>query len=265
METETETLNWLKPNAATGSPYALVGMPWEIYRTQNLTPKHPHTIDLYAKGGAAAGYRSQVAVIDEYGLAIIALTAGSPKAANFIYNAVLATLVPAVDEIARDQARKYTGAFSDRWSKPEICFNVKITQDENSMVLSGIEKEGKDILASYREIFAAKIGRTLDMKPVAARIYPLDILSNSTIAKVNGTTERVIREEWRIEWDLRGSNSTELPGANVSEHDCQFWVAGEWAYYGEESLERVVFVADAVSREILGIEIPILKTGLLGK
>ncbi|KAH7230871.1 beta-lactamase/transpeptidase-like protein [Fusarium solani] len=265
LDTETDVLAWLKPSSSTGSPYALVGMPWEIYRTQTLTPRHPHTIDLYAKGGAAQGYRSQVAVIDEYGVAIVLLTAGPPKAANFIYNAVLETLVPAIDEAARDQGLAYTGTFVDNRSKSDAAITVTISQDVNSTILAGLEYNGTDMMASYREIFYRNIGKTLDMLPTVARIYPLDIITNSTTKQGNGYEKKVLREEWRIDWDLVTNTATELPGAGVSMNECLYWVAGDWTYYGNESLDRLVFVRDALTREVLGVDIPILRSGFLAK
>ena len=98
----TAVREWLKLASSTGSLYSLVGVPWEIFRANDLTPEHPHTVDIYAKGGGAYGYQSQMAVLDEYGAGIVLLIAGSPLAMQPVYDAVLATLVPALDDIARE-------------------------------------------------------------------------------------------------------------------------------------------------------------------
>ncbi|KAK4102529.1 hypothetical protein N658DRAFT_340576 [Parathielavia hyrcaniae] len=59
MSTETAVLDWLKPSSfASGSPYYFAGMPWEIYRGYNLTPEHPHNVDMYGKSGGAPGYHA---------------------------------------------------------------------------------------------------------------------------------------------------------------------------------------------------------------
>jgi Beta-lactamase len=265
LGTEAEVLTWLKPSSNTGSPYSLVGMPWEIYRTQNLTPKHPHMIDLYAKAGASEGYRSQIAVIDEYGIAVVILTAGNPKAVNFLYNAVLDVLVPAIDDIARDQGRDFTGTFVEYPRDSSVKFKVTIAQDEDSMIIAELMRNGTDMLASYREVFTLNIGHSADRLPTVARIYPTDMNTNSEIQQHQGTGKKVILEEWRIDWDLEVNTATQLPGADGSRNDCLYWVLGDWTYYGQESLDRLVFVRDALTNEVIGLQIPILRSGLLTK
>lgn len=93
-------------------PTHLVGKPWEILRTTHLTPAHPHTIDIYGKSGGAAGYVSQIGVIDQYGVGVVVMSAGPGDKVSILYPAVLGTLMPAVEEAARAQARKYTGEWS---------------------------------------------------------------------------------------------------------------------------------------------------------
>jgi actin-related protein 6 len=66
----------MKPSSFAGSPYTFVGMPWEIYRPVDLTPEHPHPVAIFGKSGGAMGYRSQVSLVDEYGIGIVALSAG---------------------------------------------------------------------------------------------------------------------------------------------------------------------------------------------
>ena len=104
LSTEAEVRNWLKPRSFTSSPYSLVGRPWEIFRTANLTPEHPHTIDIYGKNGGANGYISQMVVVDQYGVGIVVLNAGSYSSASILYEAMLSTFLPAVEEEARAQA-----------------------------------------------------------------------------------------------------------------------------------------------------------------
>jgi hypothetical protein len=262
MPTETEVLGWLKPSSSTGSSYNLVGMPWEINREQNLTPNHPHTIDLYGKGGGAAGYRSQATVIDEYGIAVVLLTAGSFKAAHFIHNAVLKTLIPVVDEIAREQAAAaFTGTYAGSQGESGDRINVTIAQDQNSLLLEQLDRNGKDMLASYRELFVKNVGETLDLLPTVARIYPADLAR----AETDGRNSSVVREEWRLEWELVGNDDTALPGADLGKNDCWNWVTGDWVYYASQSMDRIILVKDASTGKVLGVELPVLRSGLLRK
>jgi hypothetical protein len=61
------------------------------------------------------------------------------------------------------------------------------------------------------------------------------------------------------------NTDTSLPGADLGKDDCVNWVTGDWVYYASESIDRLVFVRDALTREILGAEMPVLRSGVLWK
>lgn len=262
MDTETEVLEWLKPSSTTGSLHSLVGMPWEIFRTQDLTPDHPHTVDIYAKAGAAYGYQSHMAVIDEYGIAVVVLTAGSLEAANVIYDTVLSALVPIIDQLARDQAVQYTGTFT---GGTDTVSSVSVMQDQQSLVLAGLERNGTDILESLRNILSVAIGSFSDLVPSQARIYPVGIETTSEASKVTKRTKTVILQDWRIDWGFDFEPASELPGAGLSSKNCLAWILTDWIHYGSEPLDRMVFVLDSADRHVVGVEVPFLRTGLLLK
>ncbi|KAI0812997.1 beta-lactamase/transpeptidase-like protein [Xylaria sp. FL0064] len=277
----TAIRTWLKPTSSTGSLYSLVGTPWEIYRTQDLTPEHPHTVDIYAKGGAAYGYQAQMGVIDEYGVAVVVFTAGSPLAVSPIYDAVLSVLVSAIDELAREQAvdRGYTGTFvngaistasADSIPKEELrdnsshaSFNVTIIQDSDSLVLNTVQRNGIDILSSLHEIWSATIGGFLAVTPTTARIFPINIRKEGVLSLPDGAQKRVIREDWRVEWDFAPSGDTELPGVGLSAGNCLAWTLTDWMYYGSEPIDRIVFLLDDETRDVVGLEIPYLRSEVL--
>ncbi|KAI8948956.1 hypothetical protein F4801DRAFT_603808 [Xylaria longipes] len=56
FDSDTAAREWLNPVSTTGSLNSLVGTPWEIFRTSNLTPDHPHVVDIYANGAVDRGY-----------------------------------------------------------------------------------------------------------------------------------------------------------------------------------------------------------------
>ncbi|KAI0535261.1 beta-lactamase/transpeptidase-like protein [Xylaria digitata] len=275
FDSDTAVREWLKPTSSTGSLHSLVGTPWEIYRTEELTPDHPHVVDIYAKGGAAYGYQAQMAVLDEYGAGIMLLTAGSALATPPLYDAILTALVPALDEIAREQAmeRGYAGLFVDGSTCPSnpsskeangsVAFNVTVVQDQDSLVLQSIERNGTDILASLREIWSVTIGGFLAVAPSKARIFPIDIRNEDLISMSDGTSQRVVREDWRVEWDFTLSGDTDLPGAGLSAKNRLTWTLIDWMYYGSEPIDRIVFVLDAESGDVVGLEIPYLRSGVL--
>ncbi|KAJ2988746.1 hypothetical protein NUW58_g3817 [Xylaria curta] len=278
FDSDTAVHEWLKPTSSTGSLYSLVGAPWEIFRAQNLTPDHPHVVDIYAKGGSAYGYQAQIAVVDEYGAGIVLLTAGSTLASSFIYDAILNMIVPTLDEIARIQAIEggYAGTFvvgpvgsstasslaTNRESE-RVTFNVTVTQDKDSLVLQCIERNGTDILASFQEIWSVTIGGFLALTPLKARMFPIDIRGKDSTTMLDGDERNILRQDWRIEWDLAPNGHTDLPGAGLSAGNCLAWTLTDWMYYGSDPIDRIVFVLDAGSGEVIGLEIPYLRSGIL--
>ncbi|RYP44324.1 hypothetical protein DL768_009198 [Monosporascus sp. mg162] len=280
LDTETEVLAWLKPDSVTGSTRSLVGMPWEIYRADGtlLSPSHPRTIDIYAKAGAAYGYAAQAAVIDELGVALVLLTAGSQQSVQYIYDAALSALVPALDEAAREQARMYEGTFvntvvdnTNSWDGG-VTLDATFEQDEHSLVLTALHRNGSDILASYRELWAVTLGNVIYVTPTVPRLFPVGVVANGTTTSTtpgNGREEEdVVYEDWRIDWEMEFSGETELPGAGpqgMSRDNCQTWGLTDWLHYGSEPLDRIVFIKSAESGEVRGVEVPFLRSGFLDK
>lgn len=264
LDSKTKVQQWLKPSSATGSLNSLVGMPWEIYRTQELTPDHPHAVDIYAKAGAAYGYQSHMAIVEEYGAAVVVLTAGSPKAGNIIYDAVLSVLVPIFDQIARDQAITYTGMFVNN-NTSDVSSNATVTQDKDSLVLTGLGRNGTDVLSSVGEILSIAVGGFLGLVPSQARIYPVGIERLGSLLLADGTNKTVIYEDWRIDWEFISDADSGLPGNGLSSRDCLTWTLSDWIHYGSEPLDRVVFVLDPDERQVLGIEVPFIRSGILEK
>ena len=253
---------WLKPASATGGLRSLVGLPWEIYRADKLTPDHPHVIDIYAKGGGAYGYRSQIAALDDYGIGVILLTAGEGRAMTALYEAILGTVVPAVDKAAREQAAKYTGSFGAEAGGVPV--EIELEQDEDSVVLSGLTRNGSDIIVGIQEIFNQGLGGILGMTVSNPRLFPAEIETPGTVSDGETYEREVIREDWRMSWGkFEMAGDGELPGKGITGEDCLIWTVNDWLHYGREPLDRFVFVRDKETGEVLGVEVPFLRAPLL--
>ncbi len=133
-----QTRQWLKPAAYAGNMASAVGMPWEVRRYANLTGgDHPHPVAVYAKSGAAPLYRSQFALVDEYGLGVVVLTAGPMEALPYIYDAVLAVVVAAADKVTWEHAKvEYARGFANQAADDIV--KATLTLDEDSLVLSSL-------------------------------------------------------------------------------------------------------------------------------
>jgi len=270
---------WLQPRTFAGSFASFVGMPWEIFRPPPglLFPGYDessgtggggHTVTVYAKDGAAYGYRSRIGVLDEFGVGFVVLSAGDTSALTVVVDAVLATLVPAVDAAAREETvvMGYPGSFVGK-SSPDtgsVTFNATMALDGNSLVLKEMLRNGTDMLVALREVYAVTIELFLPSSLESAgiwRLYPADLETR------NGTLDgrEVVREDWRLWFDVKLDIDSELPGKGISAHDCTSWQLADWLYYGGEPMDRVVFVKDAETGEVLGLEVPYLRSGVLAR
>ena len=267
------TRQWLKPQSMTSSISNLVGRPWEIQRVDNLVPDNPHTIDIYAKSGGAQGYVSQLSVVDQYGVGFIVLTAGPREDAtvSILNDALIASLMPAIDEEAHKQAHKYTGNFSvqpfstgsNTSKKQNSTVRVGISIDRaTGLKLDYLTRNGSDVLAGIQKLWSYMIPQTGILNS-DFRLYPTGIESS-----VEGE-EDVFLEDWRISFDIVPSDNaamSDLPGqGTLSSKVCSSWQMAAWLYYGGEALDRITFKVSRTTQEVLGVDIPFLRSGSLHK
>ena len=271
---------WLQPRSFAGSSYSFVGAPWEIYQPpiegdQVLTPEHPHTITIFAKGGAAYGYNSQIALIPQYGIALTLLTAGDQSALFFLYDALLSTLIPAVDKAAREEAETngFVGTFASSASAcgattglssgQDVCTNASFALDDDSLIMSSLSRNGSDILEAFATIWSLTVGSVIPpLENSSLRLFPTEL------PPVHGKladNRDVVHEDWRMTWSVGLSSDTELPHKGFPRRDCLTWAFSDWLYYGGEPIDRIVFVRDPATGEVLGVEVPFLRSGFLAR
>lgn len=262
--TAAQVREWLKPNAFTGSPHSFVGMPWEILRTDSLLSHDPgQTLTFYAKSGGAYGYRSHIALLDSHGVGLVLTTAGDMYALTYLYDAMLATLVPAVDLAAREEAEtSLVGSNASRSpcegsNSTAPC--VKATLElSDTLELTSLTRDGNDILNAISELWLVTVGAQLAPIAPIFRFFPT---GDITSQEVDGG--RVTKEVWRVffETDLPDSK-TGLPGQGLSAQECNGWMLHDWIHYGSEPVDRMLIVRDE-DEEVIGIEFPFLRSGLL--
>ncbi|KEZ42140.1 hypothetical protein SAPIO_CDS6190 [Scedosporium apiospermum] len=251
----TQLLDELDPSTSLSASHGKSSAP----------PNHPHVVDVYGKGGGSWGYLSQLNIIDEYGIAFVVLTAGAAEAMYPISDAVLATVVPAVDEAARQQAEKYTGLFSGEANG--VVVNATVELDSDSIVIRSLYRDGHDMLAGIQEIFKYAYGDMLGLRVETPRLFPTGIEEVMEVA-AEGCDSAIsaIREDWRLTWsDFTLLQEPGLPAANLSTQTCLSWSGADWVHYGKQPLDRFVFVRDKKTGDLLGFEAPFLRSGLLQK
>ncbi|KAJ4150917.1 hypothetical protein LMH87_011644 [Akanthomyces muscarius] len=254
-----QTRQWLKPASFAGGMTSAVGMPWEIRRHANLTGAHPHPVTVYAKSGAAPLYRSHFALVDEYGLGIVVLTAGDMDAVTHIYDAALSVLVSAADSVTREHARaeyaqEFTGCGSGNANN---TVKARLTLDEDSLVLSAMSRGNADILAGWLKVFNESLGAFGPKISDTVRLFPTDLSEN--VAMDDG--EVGVKEVWRLWPDLAAPAVVDLPGSGLDKDDCLGWTLGDWIHYGGEPLDRVIFYRRGT--KVTGFEVPFLRSGVM--
>lgn len=275
LATETQIREWLQPRSFTGSRSSFVGFPWEIFRPEpgllfpnynERTQEGGHTVTIHAKDGAAYGYHARIALLDEYGIGLVLLTAGDQIALSEIYDAALSLLVPAVDAAAYEQAhRAYGGTYTGRSTMEtgHVEVNATTEVDGVSLKLTGLYRNGTDILASLDELWKVTVAAFLPpLETVGVyRLYPAEVERKRALS--DGSV--VVEEDWRLLREVRLESETEMPGKGISENDCLYpWTLGDWVHYGSEAVDRIVFVKDDTGK-ILGVDAPFLRTQTMSK
>lgn len=259
----SQLLSWLKPSTYAGGPANAVGMPWEIHRSSSLTPAHPHPVTLISKDGAAQSYRSSLILVDEYGVGIVALTAGPMDVLPLLSAALVETFVPAVDMAARAHAEtQYARTFRSSPGKNE-SISASFILDDDSMVISSLERNGKDVLQGMVNIFNTTMGQFSSPMTTPFRIYPSVEMDHKVTLPGCGNETTVIAEKWTVAPTLTDPTpASDLPGAGFWQDFCLGWTLGDWIHYGSEPLDRLIFYKNEEG-EVLGFEAPFLRSGLL--
>lgn len=269
LATPAEVRKWLKPTSSTSSPNSLVGMPWEIFRSTNLTPDHPHTIDIYSKSGGAFGYTSQISLVDQYGIGIIVLTAGPADAQPILSDMLTAGILPAVEEEARIQSAKYTKHLS-AIDKTNTTVKMHLELDSGpGLKLANLTRDGTSILDSLEKFWSIAMPQFGPLDP-DLRVHPADLSTPGTMTiPATGnctTTVEVIKEEWLITFSTQPNTAartgSELPGQGAMQEWCSSWQLSGWINWGGQPIDRLVFMLDKNTGDVLGVEIPFLRATL---
>lgn len=82
----------------------------------------------------------------------------------------------------------------------------------------------------------------------------------------NSARAELIRQDWHIHMDIIPVDTakiSDLPGQDSLDRFCGSWQAVDWVYYGGKPIEKIVFVVERETREVVGVEVPGLRGDLL--
>ncbi|CAM1502525.1 Fc.00g045090.m01.CDS01 [Cosmosporella sp. VM-42] len=245
--TPLETHQWMKPASSTASWGYLVGRPWEILRSDNLT-KDGRLIDVYTKSGDLGLYHTLTGLIPDYDVVISVLMGGvevssSPYISSTIFGDVLQALLPAIEKAGRDEAKmNLLGEFADESSNSSIIF----TQDSGpGLLISNWTVRGFDVLHSLPKYSfdALESGEDLGDVPVEARVYPTNLLTDN-------------KRAWRAVFDFTTEEQREEVDNTLFFKDgsCQTWFQQDRKVYNYKSLDEFVFLTEDGKSEVKAVE-----------
>ena len=130
--------------------------------------------------------------------------------------------------------------------------------------LGALTRNGSDILGALPTFFAEILPQFGTLAP-EFRIFPAEIEEEDVILQ-RGRNVSVIREDWRIELDFSfyggAGSKSDLPGQGVYQGFCGSWEVQDWLYYGGQAVDRIVFVLDKETRDVLSVEVLFLRANL---
>ncbi|KAI9172555.1 Beta-lactamase-like protein [Paramyrothecium foliicola] len=164
--------SWLKPASFAGALSMSLGMPWEIIRLSGLTPDG-RPIDMYSKLGDMPGYSTMMFLLPDYkvGGTIIVSGYDTYSIVTQLTDIVASKLVPALDVLARTQAKIYEGSYHSHsdGSANTTQGTLELRLDEGpGLKIAKWTNNGKPILHTLGGV------RGIEADKMDARLYPVD-------------------------------------------------------------------------------------------
>lgn len=248
-----QTRRWLKPTALTADIHEGVSSPWGIRRIP--LSDGSRVVDAYSKAGSINVYMSLLVLLPDYDVGISVLLAGGwPGNANWdIADAIGATLLPALEDAAREEANAaYAGTYAAA-SDSNLNSSLVLTTDPTRPGL-GVEQwvsNGTDMIP-----VAVRYTLNYNVTAPAIRLYPTGLESNAS--ETDGTRKvafKAVVENLDLE-----DHSGDMFSTN-----CGTWVSQTTAVYADMPLDQFVFTVDkdgkAVSVEPLALRATLQKNG----
>lgn len=104
---------------------------------------------------------------------------------------------------------------------------VSLKQDNDSMVLASLTRNGSDIVIALTELWGLTLGQFLPKIGPTIGMFPSDIRETAMLDGVS-----VMEEIWHLWPELGSYSTTELPGRGLDYIDYIGWTIGNWVRYG---------------------------------
>lgn len=197
MLSPIRTRRWMKPLASTSSISTLIGAPWEIYRSNNVT-KDGRIIEFYTKAGDLFSYHSVIALIPDYDLVMVALVGGPEVSGATTYQLIgdaSTALLPVIEQAGKAKAQvQYAGTYTDSSTNSSLTLTL---DDGPGLSVTKWQVRGTDVIGT------SLLGESPTVPP-RARLYPSNLSSsNQTAWRVlfDGSADEVAAEDALYPWD----------------------------------------------------------------
>lgn len=143
-------VNWFMPASWSTGMKNFYGMPFEIFRTDNILPDNKRPVTLTTKAGGLPGYSSRIVMLEEYDLGFTFLVAGMETGAellseiqDIVTNEIIQQAELAIwDDISSTHAGTYTAA-------PSSNLNSSITftaSPSTGLIISHFVSNNTDVV-----------------------------------------------------------------------------------------------------------------------
>lgn len=147
-------VNWMQPASWSTGMQTFYGMPWEIFRTDEILDSN-RPVTFVTKGGGLPGYFSHIIVAPEYGVAFTILAAGIPPLEGKIREVVTVAVIRVLEELAWEQV---TGSYSGSFVAVDEHLNSSIvlhSDAKTGLSLASFISNGTDVLNTVIPSYAA--------------------------------------------------------------------------------------------------------------
>jgi hypothetical protein len=239
------TRRWLNPVTFSSDFLASIGAPWGIRRIQLAKATQPHrTISVFTKAGTFRKYTAFITLIKEFNLGFTIMMAGTPALGNFFgADLIGASLIPAYDAVARDEAdKKYSGTYVARPS----FVNGTAGNSSSLTISTDTNKPGLGVgpwtsNGANMVDMAIKLQSGSDYTPegAEARLYYTQLDAK--------TSDGGMRQSWKAVFEI---TSGAAAGQQLWSTDCGAWVGVTGVTYGSLPLDEFIFNIDSTGKVV---------------
>jgi CubicO group peptidase (beta-lactamase class C family) len=138
--------NWLSPASWGTGMSNFYGMPWEIFRSDEILEDTRRPVTFYTKSGGLPGYASLIVLLPEYNLGVTLLVGGDNSLLNILRDLILPALVKTAESAIWEYvADQYAG----RMVATDQSLNSSLTlasSPKDGLTITNFISNGTDVL-----------------------------------------------------------------------------------------------------------------------